>query len=204
MRKLFLITALVAISILSHPVGAEQPGRYVRKQLKPSFFVPDKEFGRNEKLPEFNYYPNKPQKIIVKTEPVQKIEPEAVEQETVQVLEVINEVDMSDRRPVAETSVPVANVVSTTPIESKYINYDKDELAKTPEYQQKYDDYINDLKSIAQTGTTPENKRVSQDLSKMGTNERIVVDESFGLIPEAPSVVEETPAITVPSVEVIY
>ena len=75
------------------------------------------------------------------------------------------------------------HLFDTTEIQSEYIEYNKDELAQIPEYKQKYADYINDLKIIAETGHVPENPRVVFDLTKMSTNERLVVTERFGLIP---------------------
>ena len=77
----------------------------------------------------------------------------------------------------------------TEEIKSQYIEYNKDELAQIPEYKQKYADYINDLKVIAETGQVPENPRVVFDLTKMSTNERLVVTDKFGLKP-----VEQTTA----------
>ena len=57
MQKSFLSSFLSAAILFSTLAGAESPGRYVRKQLKPNFFIPPKELDHTEKLPEFNYYP---------------------------------------------------------------------------------------------------------------------------------------------------
>ena len=57
MQKSFLFSFLSAAILFSTLAGAESPGRYVRKQLKPNFFIPPKELDHTEKLSEFNYYP---------------------------------------------------------------------------------------------------------------------------------------------------
>lgn len=194
MRKLFFISALAAVSLFSLLTSAEYPGRYVRKQLKPVFFIPAKEIERSEKLPKFNYYPSQP-----------KPETEASETQNIQVLEVINEVDMGDRKPVAELPIPPEKVRTETSVtDNRYLEYNKDELAKIPEYKQKYDDYMIDLKTIAKTGTAPENPRVTADLAKMSSNERLIVDDNFGLVSEnvAPETAEPVSKDT--STEIIY
>lgn len=170
MQKSFFIFSIAAIAALSISALAQQPGKYVRKQLKPAFFIPDKELNRTEKLPEFNYYPEK--KAIIEDE----AHPE--------IIEISDEVDMVSELPeeIAESSLPPStDNRKPLKIESEYINYNKEELAAMPEYKQKYDDYINDLKIIAETGKSPENKRLAEDLAKMNSNDRIIVDENFGL-----------------------
>ena len=39
-----------------------------------------------------------------------------------------------------------------------------------PDYKEKYDDYLNDLKIIEETGKIPANKSLEQDLKKMNSN----------------------------------
>ena len=62
MQKSFLFSFLSAAILFSTLAGAESPGRYVRKQLKPNFFIPPQELDHTEKLPEFNYYPGEEEK----------------------------------------------------------------------------------------------------------------------------------------------
>lgn len=194
MRKLFFISSLVTVSLFSLLTAAEYPGRYVRKQLKPTFFIPAKEIERSEKLPKFNYYPSQP-----------KPKTEAPETQNIQVLEVINEIDMGESKPVADLPIPPDKVRSnTTEIDSRYLEYNKEELAKIPEYKQKYDDYMIDLKTIAKTGTAPENPRVTADLAKMSSNERLIVDDNFGLAVENVASETEEPVSKDTSTEIIY
>lgn len=167
MQKLFLFSAISAIFAFSLLAQAAQPGRYVRKQLKPNFFIPEEDLDYTEKLPEFNYYPEAPL-------------PQAIRSNTETSSEQVVKIIKAPKQDVSQTTAPVAFSQQT---ESPYLEYDKNELAQIPEYKQKYDDYINDLKEIAKSGKLPENPRVAFDLMKMSTNERLVVTDKFGLFP---------------------
>lgn len=169
MQKMFFIFLIALIAGISITAAAQRPGEYIRKQLKPSFFIPEKELDSTEKLPEFNYYPEEEKKPL-----------------KAEILEISDEVDMTSELPedTATSSLPAPlNAEKPKIVESEYLKYSKEELASLPEYKQKYDDYVSDLKIIAETGKTPENKRLAEDLAKMSTNNRIIVDESFGLKP---------------------
>ena len=43
-----------------------------------------------------------------------------------------------------------------------------------PKYQQAYDDYLKDLKTIARTGTAPDNLELYKDLEAMNSNDPFV------------------------------
>ena len=164
MQKSFLSSFLSAAILFSTLAGAESPGRYVRKQLKPNFFIPPKELDHTEK-----------QVIKIIKAP----------QEIPAVTEVRQTADAPAALPLPENVPDISS--DTAEIKSEYIEYNKDELAQIPEYKQKYADYINDLKVIAETGQVPENPRVVFDLTKMSTNERLVVTDKFGLKPVEPT-----------------
>jgi len=68
-----------------------------------------------------------------------------------------------------------ARKTDTEEIELKTVSIDSLLQSGSVDYQQKYDDYLNDLKHISQTGQLPENKKLTADLQKMTTDERIVV-----------------------------
>lgn len=183
MQKSFLFLFLSAAILFSTLADAESSERYVRKQLKPNFFIPPQELDHTEKLPEFNYYPGEEEK---KTGlPQQKASEQVVKiikaPQIPAAAEVRQAADASESLPLPE-NVPDMPL-DTAEIKSQYIEYNKDELAQIPEYKQKYADYINDLKVIAETGQVPENPRVVFDLTKMSTNERLVVTDKFGLKP---------------------
>ena len=190
MQKSFLFSFLSAAILFSTLAGAESPGRYVRKQLKPNFFIPPQELDHTEKLPEFNYYPGEEEKKA--RQPQQNASEQVIKiikapQEIPAATEVRQTADAPAVLPLPENVPDISS--DTAEIKSQYIEYNKDELAQIPEYKQKYADYINDLKVIAETGQVPENPRVVFDLTKMSTNERLVVTDKFGLKP-----VEQTTA----------
>lgn len=188
MQKSFLFSLLSFAVFFSTLAGAELSARYVRKPQKPNFFIPDKELDHTEKLPEFNYYPNDEENKILRqqhnSEPIIKVINAPTE--TASITEAQPAKESSSSAPLP-TNAPSKS--DTAEIKSEYIEYNKDELAQIPEYKQKYADYVNDLKVIAETGQAPENPRVVFDLTKMSTNERLVVTDKFGLNP-----VENDPA----------
>lgn len=51
-----------------------------------------------------------------------------------------------------------------------------DDLENTPEYQQKFEDYSNDLEHINQTGQIPQNADLDSDLNQMNSSARRVVN----------------------------
>lgn len=48
-------------------------------------------------------------------------------------------------------------------------------LSNTPAYKEKYDAYLNSIKDIAQTGQTYQDSDLENDLSKMNSNQPIVI-----------------------------
>lgn len=165
MKKIIFILSGITIIGLSYAAIA-QPGQYVRKQLKPDFFIPQGEMEKKEVLPPF-YYEQPKAKIVSKDK--------AVTEEVAEVENIVSEV--------VEVATPKE---INKPISSEYLNYNDKELESTPEYKQKYDDYIKDLHKIAKTGQYPENKTLNDELAKMNSNERVVVDDNFGITPQPP------------------
>lgn len=50
------------------------------------------------------------------------------------------------------------------------------EAHEKPDYKEKYDDYLDDLKVIAKTGKAPKNAQLEKDLSQMNSDETFVVE----------------------------
>ncbi len=114
---------------------------YVRKQIKPNFFVPEQIVSPQEKLPMPQYTKGQEETIkAVKPQAARRMTTDNTEENTVS----IDDVMLSSRR-------------------------------HGVDYQQKYDDYINDLKQISSTGKIPENKDLQADLEKMTTDDRFVI-----------------------------
>lgn len=49
-------------------------------------------------------------------------------------------------------------------------------LAEMPQYKQKYDEYIEDLDYIAETGEYPSNQGLQNDLAKMNSDEKLYIE----------------------------
>ena len=50
---------------------------------------------------------------------------------------------------------------------------------EVPDYQQKYQEYLRDIKKVAVGKKMPHNPQLEQDLSKMNSDERILIDKKF-------------------------
>lgn len=139
-----------------------QEGRFVRKQLKPDFFMPEGELDYTEKLPPIPYNYDTDTKVL-----------------KAEVLEVIREADYYEDEAMDlenEGETPITEVEIST-IGISFGNG----FGQTPQYKQKFDEYMKDLEYIGQTGRAPSNEGLLRDLGKMGSNERVLVDEEFGL-----------------------
>ena len=127
---------------------------YQRKQLKPDFFIPEAALPQPEKLP-----------------PIKIPEPAEEEESVVQV----------SQRPVSSSNInPVQSAEksrneSAVPL-SAHPEAPSFKLSNMPEYKHKYDDYITDLKYIAETGKYPQNQALQNDLSKMSSDEILYLD----------------------------
>ncbi len=184
MKNFVFAVSALSLILLSGAVSAQE-GRYVRKKLTPNFFIPQAELERREVLPPFYYEEPKP-------EP----KPQAVPKQMQPQEEEFTEISSPQIEPTTVISLPEPFNIDKA-IHSQYLNYNNQDLARTPEYQQKYNDYIRDLKFIAETGNYPENPVLNNDLAMMNSNDRIIVDNTFGIKPPAPVLPENTQKIEV-------
>ncbi|MBO5443385.1 MAG: hypothetical protein J6A33_06320 [Alphaproteobacteria bacterium] len=180
------VFAVLLLSIILLSVAAvAQEGRYVRKKLTPNFFIPQSELERREVLPPFYY-----------EEPKPAPKPKAVQQQPQPEQEEMIEVSSPQIETTTVTSLPKPFNIDEA-IHSQYQKYNNQDLARTPEYQQKYNDYIRDLKFIAETGNYPENQTLNNDLAMMNSNDRIIVGDTFGIKPPEPPLPENTQKIEI-------
>ncbi|MGN0914697.1 MAG: hypothetical protein ACI4OW_07390 [Alphaproteobacteria bacterium] len=180
------VFAVLLLSIILLSVAAvAQEGRYVRKKLMPNFFIPQSELERREVLPPFYY-----------EEPKPTPKPKAVQQQPQPEQEEMIEVSSPQIETTTVTSLPKPFNIDEA-IHSQYQKYNNQDLARTPEYQQKYNDYIRDLKFIAETGNYPENQTLNNDLAMMNSNDRIIVGDTFGIKPLEPPLPENTQKIEI-------
>lgn len=180
------VFAVLLLSIILLSVAAvAQEGRYVRRKLTPNFFIPQSELERREVLPPFYY-----------EEPKPAPKPKAVQQQPQPEQEEMIEVSSPQIETTTVTSLPKPFNIDEA-IHSQYQKYNNQDLARTPEYQQKYNDYIRDLKFIAETGNYPENQTLNNDLAMMNSNDRIIVGDTFGIKPPEPPLPENTQKIEI-------
>ncbi len=137
--KIFIAAAFVCGCVtMAH-------SQYLRKKLKPAFFIPENELDYQEKLP-----PIVPSQTIYNT---------------IKKLSADDEAQSNSTAP-AEESSPQLAFSTNTPILDEKLH---------PDYKEKYDDYLKDLVVIGQTGKIPFNKTLEEDLKKMNSNEAFVV-----------------------------
>ena len=154
MKRYCLLIILCVVAIFSSLAFAQKPGGYVRKTLKPDFFIPEGELDKKEKLPTF-YYKNADSLYPKKH-------------------------DVVDRNGEIVSSIDDATIVETfdaSKVEpNKYIDFKNAGLGGAPLYKRKYKDYVNDLNVFAKTGKMPYNKELEDDLAKMNSNLRFLVE----------------------------
>lgn len=159
MKKIF--AALAAIAVICASVAWAQTGGYVRKKIEPNFFIPKSAQPKPEKLP-MPYY----------KQPVIPAEETTVPAPQEQPLPVVEQTQNTAPTTAAKAPAPV---VAPTPAEKSVVQ----NLSDTPEYQRKYQEYLQDLEYIAATGERPSNANLDNDLKQMNSNERIKLDQKF-------------------------
>ena len=157
---------------------------YVRKNVKPNFFIPARELNRVEKLPPLPVY-EEPQ--IIRDEEPEVIEsPQIVTPQPAPVIE--------DKYHIIDTQTESENVyVNPFPIQvmeqkiemqdnilpqNKKAKYDTT-LENKPQYKKMKESYLKDLKEIEEKGQASENPLVKETLEKMSSDDTIWVDENF-------------------------
>lgn len=178
------LSCLVLATLTALPTHAE----YVRKTVRPGFFIPTKELEKVEKLPPF---PERP--IVENIEEDIDYEVETLDgQASMEFVDgAIDESQRLDLNKMTDKKIKV-NLLQVHPMNaedetdiakalpSKPNQSHDDGLEKNKIYQKLHQQYQDDLKIIAKTGKAPENEELKTDLKKMDSNDSIWVDESFG------------------------
>lgn len=134
---------------------------FVRKKREPAFFIPESAKIQPERLALPRYHladdlqepePEQPRYVKVKPKPKKKIqtEPELV-------------VRYNKEEKVPENEVNPEEIMS--------------DFANTPVYQRNYTQYSKDLEQISKTGEIPPNAELENDLAKMNSEQRIVLEK---------------------------
>lgn len=205
----YLSASLLAVSVAQ--------AQYVRKVVRPNFFIPAKELDRVEKLPPFPEYEDVYEEDINYVIPAKQERTKEVKQQNTPVnvakKQEIPEVSpATEQKPVElirwslhqEEKEGVNQSVETKPLSSpisqpKPLQKNLDlptvdervlpdmataqidsEFEQSPEYKQLTQEYAADIAALAENGQIPENKNVSEALSKMISDDTVWVDETFG------------------------
>lgn len=175
------IICLTGVLLISSAAGAV----YVRKTVRPQFFIPESELNRVEKLPPF---PVRPQpaavasdediNYVIPAEPSTTAEPVVaadIPPENVHV-NFLQVKPMEQEEPALDEIYEVDT--STILPEAADAEIDKN-LEQNEDYRQIMRSYADDLKALAETGKMPENAAVNAALKKMNSNDSIWVDDTF-------------------------
>lgn len=166
MKKIFLVAALL---FLGREVLAQEA--FVRKQREPDFFIPNSAKIQPERLVMPRYHladdlkqpePEQPRYVKVKPKVKKKVQNKP---------ELVVRYNKEDEQ------------TSQKELEPEAIMSD---FANTPVYQRNYTQYSKDLEEIGKTGKIPYNAELENDLAKMNSEQRIVLEKK----PQANSVKE--------------
>ncbi|MBR1649257.1 MAG: hypothetical protein IJ689_06655 [Alphaproteobacteria bacterium] len=182
MRNLFI---LISIGILTcNNTWAQASDAYVRKTVRPGFFIPENEFNRQEKLPSFpslekDIIKVTDEGIMIKNE-MEKETPPSPRPNRVVKLPDFNNKPMRDE---VVALIPAGDAIDEKVQQeirqaSVYTADDGlgDELPHEKAYQKRLKAYENDLKTMAKKGKMPDNQQLKDDLAKMDSNDSFSVE----------------------------
>ncbi len=190
MNKLeFLALAVLAAGTTT--AAAQENGRYVRKAVRPGFFIPEKEFDRQERLPEFPAIESGLIKVTdegvmirvsdsdadTTAERQQPTKQKETKGKTVHLPYLVKKHNLPATEPednppadIKEADEPV--IVPPPAPKAVYTPEDGlgDGLSRDEAYLRKEKAYEEDLKAMAETGAMPENAELEADLEKMNSS----------------------------------
>ena len=186
MNKLQMII-LTIMCLEAFHAGAQD---YVRKNVRPDFFIPEKEFDNQEKLPVFPALENgtikaTDQGVMIKTTNSNEAVKTPAHQENevrprmriqdlrMKPMQTSSEtiVDEQADKQIAETKMPASKMQKYTPEDGlgNDLNNDASYIAKEKAYDE-------DLQAMAATKKMPHNPQLEADLKKMNSDEAFTVE----------------------------
>ena len=151
-------------------VAAQESNRYVRKQLRPAFFVPEKEFNKAEKLPQVLV-----KKVYIKA-PEKKVQTQQTFSSPQDMVYTTDETVIET----VEYTPPVAPQLDTNKILPQNPNdIFENKLSDTKEYKEIQKQYKSDMIEISKTHKLPNNPTLRKNLLKMDSNDEVRVNDSF-------------------------
>ena len=156
-----ILSLCLAMSALpGHDAAAE----YVRKRVLPDYFIPAQELQpKQEKLPPIKYRYGEEETISSRS------------YDNLPTTRAVSAAAVDTPLPPQEKAAPgvkeESSLQPSAPLETAEKN--------VPEYQQKYQEYLRDIKKVSAGKKMPSNPRLTKDLAKMNSDERILVDQKF-------------------------
>lgn len=183
MKKLVFKIIITFFTVAFTFSGASAQERYVRKKVPPNFFIPQGELSetKQEKVAIPKYRQGTSTAKHISAEEQREAEMLAAKQRRFKT----QDMGKQPYNPQTEED-NISTVAETTPEpETTQISVRKNPATKNakgdevPDYQQKYQEYLQDLDAIAATGTVTNNPGVDEDLGAMSSEKRITIDKKF-------------------------
>lgn len=193
MNKLeFLALAVLAAGTTT--ATAQENGRYVRKAVRPGFFIPEKEFDRQERLPEFPAIESGLIKVTDegvmirvsdsdadtaadRQQPARPEKQKETKGKTVHLPYLVKKHNLPAAEPEYNPPADIKQAdepVIVPPPAPKAVYTPEDglggDLSRDEAYLRKEKAYEEDLKAMAETGAMPENAELEADLEKMNSS----------------------------------
>lgn len=197
----FVLGLLAFTAPFATSAMAQESGRYARKAVRPSFFIPEKEFDKRERLPEFPAIESglikvTDEGIMVRVSdayedediPAAPAQPQQAQtlptrKNAAQLKQMLQRQNISEpqQQYFQEDSLneePEPIVVAPPAPKAVYTPEDGlgDGLSRDENYLRKEKAYEEDLKAMATTGVMPENAELETDLKKMDSSVSFSVD----------------------------
>lgn len=199
MNKMGLLT-LAVLTVGTAAATAQESGRYVRKAVRPEFFIPEKELEKKqERLPEFPAIESglikvTDEGVMVRVsdsaadepgsrQPAQKDARQPAKNKTVHLPYLVKKHNAPAAEPeedLPEETTEAGQPVIVAPPAPKAVYRPEDGLgdglSRDETYLRKEKAYEEDLKAMAETGAMPENAELDADLEKMNSTVSFSVD----------------------------
>ena len=144
--------------------------QYVRKKVVPNYFIPAQELApKQEKLPPIKYQYGEGETITTRS------------YDNMPTTKTIADKNIVPQTSTTDLPLTTDNSSETNEPSLSEVTLDLPDSSskEVPDYQQKYQEYLRDIKKVAAGKKMPHNPQLEQDLSKMNSDERILIDKKF-------------------------
>lgn len=202
MKKLIctILTAVLLIFACFENANA-QSQRYVRKKPQPNFFIPQGALAESQtekvRMPQYGQGrttakhisadDNREAEMLAARQRRFKNQKTKAKQPAIMENQQAEPEETTPITAAAETPVQTARPAAAQTAAPTAAAHDD----SVPDYQQKYQEYLKDLETIAKTGKVTANPGVAADLSAMNSEQRIEIDKKFNADRDVKSEVEK-------------